>query len=131
MNEIPEELKDFYDSIENLNSLSIWNIHRELKVTSIIEGDWEKKIIVERKSLNYNLNKGELLTNVQVTDLQGQITSIGLEKGDIEYLKERLGFTKNTWLKSRYSHLLWQEIKHNKYAEIAIDNYVATINRIR
>ncbi len=131
MNQIPDKLKDFYDSIENLNSLTIWNIHRELKVTAKIEGDWKKKVIVERKSLNYNLNKGELLTNVQVTDSQGQITSIGLEKEDIEYLKERLDFTQNSWLKSRYSHLLWQEIKHNKYAEVAIDNYIATINRIK
>ena len=131
MNPIPDELKDFYDSIEKLNSLTIWNIHRELKATAKIKGDWEKKVIVERKSLNYNLNKGKLLTNVQVTDSQGQITSIGLEKEDIEYLKERLDFTQNSWLKSRYSHLLWQEIKHNKYAEIAIDNYVATINRIK
>jgi hypothetical protein len=131
MNQIPDELKDFYNSIENLNSLSIWNIHRELKITAKIEGDWEKRIIVERKSLNYNLNKGELLTNVQVTDSQGQITSIGLEKEEIEYLKERLDITKNTWLKSRYSHLIWQEIRHNKYAEIAIDNYIATINRIK
>ncbi|MHC9088413.1 DUF4209 domain-containing protein [Tenacibaculum sp. IMCC1] len=131
MNQIPDKLKDFYDSIENLNSLTIWNIHRELKVTAKIEGDWKKKVIVERKSLNYNLNKGELLTNVQVTDSQGQITSIGLEKEDIEYLKERLDFTQNSWLKSRYSHLLWQEIRHNKYAEVAIDNYIATINRIK
>ena len=131
MNKIPDELKDFYDSIENLNSLNIWNIQRELKITAKIEGEWEKKIIVERKSLNYNLNKGKLITNVQVTDVQGQIISIGLEIEDIEYLKERLDFTQNTWLKSRYSHLLWQEIKHIKYAEIAIDNYVATINRIK
>lgn len=131
MSKIPDELKDFYDSIENLNSLNIWNIQRELKITAKIEGEWEKKIIVERKSLNYNLNKGKLITNVQVTDVQGQIISIGLEIEDIEYLKERLDFTQNTWLKSRYSHLLWQEIKHIKYAEIAIDNYVATINRIK
>ncbi len=131
MNPIPDELKEFYDSIEKLNSLTIWNIHRELKATAKIKGDWEKKVIVERKSLNYNLNKGKLLNNVQVTDSQGQITSVGLEKEDIEYLKERLDFTQNSWLKSRYSHLLWQEIKHNKYAEVAIDNYVATINRIK
>ena len=131
MNEIPDELKEFYDSIENLNSLSIWNIHRELKVSAKIKGDWKKKIIVERKSLTYNINKGELVSNVQVTDSQGQITTIGLKKEDIEYLKKRLKFTQNTWLISRYSHLLWQEIKHHKYAEIAIDNYVATINRIK
>lgn len=86
MNEIPDELKDFYDSIENLNSLSIWNIHRELKLTAKIKGDWEKKINVERKSLNYNLNKGELVTNVQVTDSQGQITTIGLEKRTLNIL---------------------------------------------
>lgn len=131
MEEIPNELKDFYDSMENLNSLSIWNINRELKATTKIKGDWEKKIIVERKSLSYNLNKGELITNAQITDSQGQITTIGLEPEDIEYLKERLEFTQNTWLKSRYSHLLWQEIKHQKYAEIAIDCYIATINRIK
>lgn len=131
MEEIPNELKDFYDSMENLNSLSIWNINRELKATTKIKGDWEKKIIVERKSLSYNLNKGELITNAQITDSQGQITTIGLEPEDIEYLKERLEFTQNTWVKSRYSHLLWQEIKHQKYAEIAIDCYIATINRIK
>ncbi len=131
MNPIPDELKDFYDSIEKLNSLTIWNIHRQVKATDKIKGEWEKKVIVERKSLNYNLNKGKLLTNVQVTDSQGQITSIGLEEEDIEYLKERLDFTQNSWLKSRYSHLLWQEIRHNKYAEVAIDNYVATIKRMK
>ena len=131
MNEIPDELKEFYNSIENLNSLSIWNIQRELKPTKRIKGDWEKKLIVERKSLNYNLNKGELITNVQVTDTKGQIASIGLDKDDLEYLKNRLETTENTCLKSRYSHLLWQETKHNRYAEIAIDNYIQTINRIK
>lgn len=131
MNNIPDELKEFYNSIENLNSLSIWNIQRELKPTKRIKGDWEKKLIVERKSLNYNLNKGVLMTNIQVTDTKGQIASIGLDKDDLEYLKDRLETTENTWLKSRYSHLLWQETKHNKYAEIAIDNYIQTINRIK
>lgn len=131
MKNIPNELKGFYNSIENLNSLSIWNIQRELKSTKRIKGDWKKKLIVERKSLNYNLNKGKLITNAQVTDKKGQVSSIGLDKSDLEYLKDRLDTTKNTWLKSRYSHLLWQETKHNKYAEIAIDNYIQTINRIK
>ncbi len=131
MNNIPDELKEFYNSIENLNSLSIWNIQRELQPTKSIDGEWEKKLIVERKSLNYNLNKGELLTNVQVTDTKGQIASIGLDKTELEYLKDRLEITENTWLKSRYSHLLWQGLKHNRYSEIAIDNYIETINRIK
>lgn len=131
MKEIPDELKEFYNSIENLNSLDTWNIQRELKPSKKIKGNWKKKLIAERKSLNYNLNKGELITNVQVTDTKGQISSIGLDKDDLRYLKDRLETTKNTWLKSRYSHLLWQITKHNKYAEIAIDNYIQTINRIK
>ncbi|WP_412560495.1 hypothetical protein [Winogradskyella sp. MIT101101] len=98
MKEIPDELKEFYNSIENLNSLSTWNIHREIKQTIRIDGDWEDKLIIERKSLNYNLNKGELKTNVQVTDTKGQIAGIGLEKKDLEYLKSRLDETENTWL---------------------------------
>lgn len=131
MKKIPDELKEFYNSIENLNSLSIWNIQRALKPTNKIKGDWEKKLIVERKSLNYNLNKGKLITNVQVTDTKGQIVSIGLEKDELKYLMDRLETTGNTWLKSRYSHLLWQGTKHNKYAELAIENYNQTINRIK
>ena len=111
--------------------MSTWNIHREIKQTSRIDGDWEDKLIIERKSLNYNLNKGELKTNVQVTDTKGKIVEIGLKKKDLEYLKTRLDETQNTWLKSRYSHLLWQETKHNKYAEIAIDNYIHTLYRIK
>jgi len=131
MTKIPKELNDFYNSIENLNSLSIWNIQKELKPTQKIKGDWEKKLIVERKSLNYNLNNGDLINNVQVTDTNGQITSIGLDEVDLGYLKERLTVTENSWLKSRYSHLLWNKTKHNKYAEIAIDNYILTINKIK
>ncbi|WP_053977229.1 DUF4209 domain-containing protein [Mangrovimonas xylaniphaga] len=131
MNEIPEELKNFYSSIEELNSFNIWNIQKKLKATKNIKGDWERKLITERKSLNYNLNKGELITNVQITDTQGQIVSIGLDKVDLAYLKYRLKSTKNSWLKSRYAHLLWQETKHNKFAEIAIENYSQSITIIQ
>jgi len=131
MKETPDELKEFYHSIENLNSLNTWNIHREIKNTKRVEGEWEKKVIIERRTLNYNINKGKLETNVQVTDIKGQITTIKLENKDLEYLMNRLDQTENTWLKSRYSHLLWQETKHNKYAEIAIDNYIQTITRIQ
>lgn len=131
MTKIPKEVKEFYDSIENLNSLSIWNIQKEIKPSKKIEGEWEAKLIVERKVLNYNINKGELITNVQITDINGQIKDFGLNKNDLEYIKDRLSKTRNNWLQSRYSHLLWQETKHNNYAEIAIDNYIQNINKIK
>ncbi|MEJ4088322.1 DUF4209 domain-containing protein [Galbibacter orientalis] len=131
MKEYPEEIKDFYDSIENLKSLSIWNIHRELKPTKQIRGEWEDKVIVERKCLTYNLNKGELKSNIQVTDVKGHITKNGLKESEIEYLKNRLGETGNSGLKARYAHLLWQETKHNNYAGIAVDNYIQNITKIK
>lgn len=131
MKEFPEELKEFYNSLENLNSLSVWNIQREIKPTLKISGVWEQKLIAERKSLNYNLNKGVLVTNIQITDIKGRIVDLIFDKGELEYLKNRLDKTQNLWLKSRYSHLLWQETKHNNFAEIAIDNYVQIINEIK
>ncbi|MFA5667616.1 MAG: DUF4209 domain-containing protein [Balneolaceae bacterium] len=131
MKEIPKGLKEFYESIENLNSLNIWNIHSELKPAKEVEGKWKNNLIVERKALNYNLNKGILISNIQLTDKKGEVTTVGLNKDNLEYLKVRLITTKNTWLKSRYSHLLWQETKHNKYAEIAIENYILSLKRIK
>lgn len=131
MKEYPDEIKDFYDSIENLKSLSIWNIHRELKPTKQIRGDWEDKVIVERKCLTYNLNNGELKSNVQVTDVNGHIIKNELKENEIGYLKTRLDQTGNSGLKARYTHLLWQETKHNKYAGIAIDNYIQNITKIK
>ncbi|WP_299546923.1 DUF4209 domain-containing protein [Seonamhaeicola sp.] len=131
MTEFPIELKTFYDSIENLSSLSTWRIMREIKPSQRIEGDWEDKLITERKALNYNINKGLLVTNSQVIDSKGEVANINLEDKDLDYLKIRLAETKNIWLKARYAHLLWQETKHNKYAETAIDNYIININNIK
>ncbi|MCM4157272.1 DUF4209 domain-containing protein [Gramella sp. AN32] len=131
MKNIPEKVEEFYDSIENLNSLNIWNIQRELKPIENLEVDWKSKIVVERKILNYNLNKGKLLNNVQTTDLKGKVQKIEITDEEQDYLKYRIEETKNTWLLSRYSHLLWQKSKHNDFAEIAILNYIKTINKIK
>ena len=131
MNDIPEELEEFYKSLENLNSLNTWNIQRELKPTENINGEWRKRLLIERKILNYNLNKGQLVSNIQLTDIQGQVNKISLNKEDIVFIKERLNLTSNTWLKSRYAHALWQDTRHNDFAGIAIENYIQTINKIK
>ena len=93
---IPKEIVKFYESLENLQSQNIWNIQRELKPSGKIEGDWNKKIILERKILNYNLSEGQLYTNVQATDINGRITQIKLTDFEIKYLKIRLKETTNT-----------------------------------
>ena len=131
LNKPPQALSEFYDSLENLKSLNIWNIHKELATSGKLSKEWERKIITERKSLAYNINKGELMGNSHITDISGGVLSIKLSQSDIEYLKVRIQNTENTFLKSRYAHLLWQELKYHSYAQIAIDNYILTINTIR
>lgn len=53
-----------------------------------------------------------------------------IEKELIEYVSQRLYNSSNPLLKARYAHLLWKcpiGIKHNKFAIIAIDNYIKAI----
>lgn len=128
---IPKELVDFYESLENISSIDIWDIQSNLRQTEKIDGEWRDKLLIERKVLYFNLNDGYLLQNIQVTDVQGQLTKLILSEKEIEYLKDRLIESSNPWLKSRYAHLLWQATKHNDYAELAIDSYISTSKNIK
>jgi hypothetical protein len=130
MENTPEQLQLFYDSLENIKSFSIWNILREIKVLDKTDKSWEQKILTERKVFSYNINKGKITSNTQTTDIKGKVIQILLSPSEIEYIKERINITKNTWLLSRYSHLIWQETRHNDYAKIALENYYLSINKI-
>lgn len=122
--EKPKEVIEFYNSLENITSISIWNIQNELKYSKNIDAKWESNIICERKALTFNINNGKLTSNVQLTNLNGLPNKIKLfNKDELAYFKKRLLETNNSWLKARYSHLLWQEESHLKYAEKAIENY--------
>jgi hypothetical protein len=127
MPELTKELIDFYESLENISSIDIWDIQSNIRPTEKIEDECREKLLVERKVLFLNLNDGQLLQNIQVTDIQGQPTKSVFSEKDIEYLKDRVNVTSNPWLKSRYAHILWQEKRHNDYAEQAIDSYIRTI----
>lgn len=131
MNEYPKEVKEFYDSLESIKSLNIWNIQRELQTSERIESS-DKNVIIERKCLLFNLDKGKLFSNVQITNIKGEIENkIDFYEDEIKYLIERIKETNNSWLKSRYSHILWQITNHKKYAEIAIENYIQTVTAIK
>jgi hypothetical protein len=131
MKKIPKEVSEFYDSLENFKSLNIWNIQKELLASEKVKGKWREKIVCERKILILNLDKGILNLNSQSTDISGKVNDFEVfSKDEIVYLKERLNVTSNSWLKSRYSHILWNETKNKTYATIAIHSYIDTINRI-
>lgn len=131
MPELSKELVDFYESLENISSIDIWDIQSNLRSFDKVDGEWKDKLLLERKVLFFNFNDGQLLQNIQVTDVQGQLTNLKLSEKELEYLKDRLITSSNPWLKSRYAHLLWQATKHNDYAELAINSYISVGKNIK
>ena len=130
--EKPESLVDFYESLENIESLSIWNIQTSLKTAAgFRESNFLNQVISERKALSYNISNGTLESNAQFVDKNGNIQRTELTQDDIDYLKQRLEETSNSILKARYAHLIWQECKHKKYSKIALENYIESINLIK
>lgn len=129
----PQQAIEFYKSLEELKSLNVWSISKELMICDNIKSTvWRKRIMTERKILFYNLNNGLLESNVQSTNRKGQIINVvKFSKAEIIFLIKRLSETTNAWLSARYSHILWQETKNNNYAEIAIDKYIESVNMIK
>lgn len=128
-----ENNNEFYQSLENINSLNIWNIQRELNsAIKNVNEDWDENIYTERKILYLNLNNGKLISNTFTTDVNGKIQgNVTFSEQEYKYLKFRLEQSKNNWLKSRYAHVLWEKFKHKKYAESALADYIACINQIK
>lgn len=124
---------EFYQSLESIKSLDIWNIQRELNfATKNDNGDWDENIITERKILYLNLNNGKLISNTFTTDVNGKVQgNVTFSELEYKYLEFRLEDSKNNWLKSRYAHILWEKYKHKKFAESALTEYSACINQIK
>ena len=129
----PENNLEFYQSLESIKSLDIWNIQRELNsATKNENGDWDENILTERKILFLNLNNGKLISNIFTTDVNGKVQGdVSFSELEYKYIEYRLEDSKNNWLKSRYAHLLWEKYKHKKFAESALAEYSACINQIK
>jgi hypothetical protein len=128
-NQIPLELQKFFKTLENTRFLHPWNISKELEYTYDIDGEWEKKLIAERKLLTYSINDGILTTSFTTTDIGGKSISILFSKEEIDYFKTRIKNSSNKWLISKYAHIIWQETRHNDFAELALKNYSIIIEQ--
>jgi len=132
MKTTPKNIISFYSSLDNLKCLNVWNINKEILPIENIDKAWKSKVLTERKILNYNLNKGQLESNFQTTDITGKVqNAISFSKTEIKYLQKRLDQVSNSWLIARYSHILWQETKNNQYAEMAIKSYITSLNTLK
>lgn len=126
---IPEEYKYFYDVIEKVEVFDEWKAIINLPITPENDSLWTENIITERKVFSFFINDGVLKTNYNFTDFKGkEIAPKHFSDSEFEYLKRRIDSTSNIHLKAKYSHLIWQEIKHNKYAEKAINSYIEIYN---
>lgn len=128
INKVPDELVNFFKTLENTRFLNSWNVSKELDYSDDIDGEWENKLITERKLLTYDINDGKLTSSFTTTDIQGKPIPIVFSNKEIEYFKSRINLTSNKWLISKYAHIVWQQTKHNDYAEIALKNYLIIIN---
>lgn len=122
-----KELSDFYDSLDNIKSLSSWDIQKTLvPFDNKIDKENEWKIIAERKVIftQYDFQSGKLIIPIQNLDVDGKpIVQNLLNKKEVQYLNNRVNTVNSIFLKAKYSHLLWQETKHLDYSKSAITFY--------
>lgn len=122
-----KELSDFYNSLDNIKSLSSWDIQKTIvPFDNKIDKENEWKIIAERKVIftQYDFQSGKLLIPIQNLDVDGKpIIQNLLNKEEIQYLKNRVNSVNSTFLKAKYSHLLWQRTKHLDNSNSAITFY--------
>ena len=128
-------LQNYYKELETINSLDTWDLLKQLKpIEGKLDDECEEKIKIERKVLAFSINKGELFPKTVRVDVSGKPSSYPdiekFTKSEVDYIKSRLDSVNNTWIKSRYSHLLWNLTKNNQYAKIAISCYLSNIDDI-
>lgn len=128
MSVCPKDIEEFYLSLESITSIEHLQLYKQLSTIEVLDNEWKYKITFERKALFFELSNGILQTSSFSVDKEGKEDTLDLSDDDFLYLQERLDVTHNTYLKSRYSHLLWQYTKHNKWVELCINNYINLVS---
>ncbi len=128
MTKTPNEIKEFYASLEVLESLDYWEISKNLKpLEEYYEHEWRKKLATEQLCFRFHLEEGQLKSNFPNIDREGKEFRVPdfsfFDKDRIEYLKLRIKETKNTLLLARYNHILFEINKNQTYAKEAIKSY--------
>lgn len=126
-------LEKYYNELETITSIDTWDLLKQLKpIEEKLDNESEDKIKTERKILSFSLNNGEISPKISRVDSKGDIKSYPdfdkFTDSEITYLRVRLNSVNNTWIKSRYSHVLWNITKNNQYAKTAIDSYLKSID---
>ena len=119
-------LENYYRELETITSIDSWELLKQLKpIEGKLKGGDEDKIKTERKVLSLSINNGNLFPKTSRVDISGQTHSYPdikkFTETEIEYLKARTETVNNSYIKCRYSHILWEITKNNQYAELSIN----------
>ena len=128
-------LEKYYNDLENISSIDAWDLLKQLNpIDGKLDKDSECKIKIERKVLTFSLDHGNLRPKTKKVDITGKVDGYPnfdiFTIEEIEYLKSRLSLVNNSWIRNRYSHVLWNVTKNNQYAKIAIESYVDNIESL-
>lgn len=128
-----KKLKDYYNYIENDNSLSFdFNLSKNLISLrdKYKQNTQKKKCSFEIYYNDFRFEKGKL--KPELTYANGKhYPNLELFDDDLKYIIERAEKTNNPKHKAKYNHLLWESpIKNNKFCKQAIINYLEFLNLV-
>lgn len=122
-----KKLKDYYDYIENDNSLTFdFNLNKNLISLrdKYKQNKQKKKCSFEIYYNDFRFEKGKLKPELTYAD-GNQYPHLDLFDDDLDYITKRAQETSNPKHKAQYNHLLWEsQLKHIKFCKEAIDNYL-------
>lgn len=128
MEQIPDQIKSFYQQLDEITTFDRWELMKQLKpLTEMFEHNWNEVLITEHLCLRFSLHEGILKHDFISVDRDGK--EIKMPSVDVfsdvqkDYIKRRALEVKNPVLIARYNHILFETEKHRKYAEEAINAY--------
>jgi hypothetical protein len=128
MEQIPDQIKSFYQQLDEITKFDRWELMKQLKpLTELFEHNWNEVLIIEHLCLRFSLHEGILKHDFTSVDRDGN--EIKMPSVDVfsdvqkDYIKRRALEVKNPVLIARYNHILFETEKHRKYAEVAINAY--------
>ena len=129
-------LQEYHDFIETQNGL-----YRDFQLSGkvsalreLVNDENEKKFCsYEIYLADFEIHKGKLKPLYSTVGENGETfvyPSLSLFEDNFDYLKQRAENIVNPKFKAKYYNILWEsEIKHVKFAKLAVDNYLSFLKK--
>lgn len=134
-----DEIHTFFDTDNSIFSyFKIADIFKKCRIVNEENKNEEsvKKLQYEIECFSFMLNDGKLKPMAVLYDPQiGEVIFPNIKnisEEALDYYEQRLTSEKNSFLKVRYAHLLWESTRKNgKFAQIAINEYLKLISILK